>query len=110
MPVFGKIRRRARRKPAAVSHSDMSNDLELVTPDKAPGSMDAGSLLGVLPEEQDCLIFQNLLKLNHLYEWRPRIVALTEFELCFACEGESHLRDSIPLHEVFEILFVIRVM
>ncbi len=74
--------------------------MEIVTPDQMPGAMDAASLMGVLPPPDDCILCQNLLKLNHMYEWKTRTVALTASSMCFSCEGETTLRDNILLHEV----------
>ena len=72
----------------------------IVTPDQVPGSMDAASLMGVMPNLNDCLISQNLLKLNHLYEWKIRTVALTHDLLLFSRVGEEIVCDKVILHEV----------
>jgi hypothetical protein len=102
MAVFARLRRRFRRKFSNLDPIDRNSpsQMEIVTPDQVPGAMDAASLMGVLPPPDECILCQNLLKLNHMYEWKTRTVALTATSMCFACEGETILRDNVLLHEV----------
>ena len=64
------------------------------------GDIDGASLLGVMPDESECIMYEVVMKLNHELEWSPRQLALTSSNLCFSFEGENCMRDNILLHEV----------
>ena len=81
---------------------------EFITPSLDDANVDATSLLGVMPSPSDCIMQDVLFKLNHLYEWTPRQLAMTKSALCFCFEGDQAVRDSIFLHEVRAFRFSLR--
>lgn len=74
---------------------------EFITPDCISSTrMDHASLLGVMPKESESLLQKVVFKVNHLCQWTPQLLALTADELCFTVEGDTNMRDKIPLAEV----------
>jgi hypothetical protein len=78
-----------------------SNGLEFITPDSINSTrMDHESLLGLMPNESNCILYRVVFKVNHLCQWTPQLLALDEEDLCFTIEGDTNMRDKIPLTEV----------
>ena len=99
------------KKAKVAKDSGISADSDFITPDSVHSTrMDRGSLLGPMPAAEECILRRAAFKVNHLLEWTSQLLALTHTELCFAVEGEEHMRDKIPLHEarhtVPSLLFV----
>ena len=73
---------------------------EMITPDTVENViLDAATLLGIMPPEEDCILYGVLHKINHECVWSKRKLALTNDTLYLSFEHEANVRDSIPLHE-----------
>ena len=68
-------------------------------------AIDGASLLGIMPNPSECIMYEVVMKLNHELEWTPRQLALNASNLSFSFEGEENMRDNIFLDEVWLLLF-----
>jgi len=67
---------------------------------RSVGAM-TGHFKGRLPDStSDVVVKQTLEKLCSGEKWQDRVVVVTHFDVLFARIGESHVIDSIPIHEI----------
>jgi len=71
---------------------------------RAEGEM-TGHFNGRLPDasSSDTVVKQMFEKLCSGDQWQDRVVVVTHFDVLFARIGETHVIDSIPIHEVEDV-------
>ena len=92
------LRRRPKRGRQKFDEQD-----EFITPDQVHTvNVDAKAMFGIMPNESECILMDNVSKLNHECQWIHRCLALTNEFLCFSFDKYDAIRDKILLSEVRE--------